>query len=210
MYQNQLFLLKKNILFSTLGLHFVYLHFIEPLLKCICQEIGMDFLFQIMKFGIVIFFNLAPTGKKNKYNFIINFSWQLCIWFRKKKIRKQRAASSEHNSEKATLFKTKIPRNLKLLTQSSFFRRFQIFWLQSLKFSGLQMHYKFHFSSRLLLIIFFCLLIYIQIVANFIKNHSTSPNKNVVALQVRYFCFHLFHTGKLQSKSYSKKIEYIR
>ena len=71
------------------------------------------------------------------------------------------------------------------------------------------MHYKFHFSSRLLLIIFFCLLIYIQIVANFIKNHSTSPNKNV-ALQVRYFCFHLFHTGKLQSKSYSKKIEYIR
>ena len=70
------------------------------------------------------------------------------------------------------------------------------------------MHYKFHFSSRL--IIFFCLLIYIQIVANFIKNHSTSPNKNVVALQVRYFCFHLFHTGKLQSKSYSKKIEYIR
>ena len=111
----------------------LHLHFIEPLLKCICQEIGMDFLFQIMKFGIVIFFNLAPTGKKNKYNFIINFlqysGAQIFFYINSKndsnfvaalhmvqKEENQKAASSEHNSEKATLFKTKIPRNLKLLT----------------------------------------------------------------------------------------------
>ena len=43
------------------------------------RRIGVDFLFQIMKVGIVVFFNLAPTGKENFVKSKIHF--EKCLFF---------------------------------------------------------------------------------------------------------------------------------
>ena len=48
----------------------------------------------------------------------------------------------------------KSPETWSCLPNPIFFCWFQIGWLQSCKFNGLRLYYKFHFSSRLLLIFF--------------------------------------------------------